>query len=112
MAKKTPEDKLLDATLAEKYQLKFEELMDLIPQSNVFMEDTSFKEYGVILRSCVWHVGEYTVDSDFRMVCSKDADDNPVPEFYLNLKDYRKFVKKCKERKAELANLGKAQKTK
>ncbi|MBO7643014.1 MAG: hypothetical protein J6S74_02695 [Alphaproteobacteria bacterium] len=112
MAQKTKEQKLLDAKLEEEYELKFQELMDLIPQSNVFKKEDKFEAGGVVFRSVLWTVGEYTIDSDFRIVSSIEADDKPEPRFCLSKSDYRKFVKACEARRAEVLQQHKIRKTK
>ena len=96
--KKSEQEKLLEAKLEEDYQLKVQELMNLIPVSNVFKKDESIKFENVVLPACRWYVGEYVVDSDFHIVHSIEADDVEEERFQLTPADYRKFVKACKAR--------------
>ena len=112
MAKKSSEEKVIDKKIKEEYSLKVQDLMDLIPQSNVFKRVNTFAESGVVFYTTIWTVGEYTVDSDFHLVCSIEADDKQQPQFRLKAKDYRNFVKACEQRKADILNQRKAQKSK
>lgn len=111
MAKKLSDKKLIEKNIKAKYELKVQDLMDLIPEASVFEKDTSIREFGVFLKSSTWYVGEYLIDSDMHMVWSLDANDKPVPEFYLKPTDYKKFVQACKARREELLKTRKASKS-
>jgi hypothetical protein len=105
MTKKSSDEKLIEKVEKEHYSIKFEDFMDLIPQStSVFKKDTSFRTKDVYLPANKWFVGEYVIDSDTRAVYSLDENDKEVREFELTKADYKKIIKACKERRKILLN--------
>lgn len=101
--------KLTDEQLAEKqfkkyYSEKIKEVMDLIPQQNVFCQDLSFRdtEMGVFLPANKWIIGDYALKSDLYMLCSIEEDDIEKPMFGLTETDYNRVVSACEQRHAEI----------
>ena len=108
-------------SIKEEYALRVEHLMNLVSKSSVYKQDDSVRAEGVILPAEKWLVRgfqdldasyqfaesyptEVTVESSFRNVFAVEAEDKEQSWLRLSPSDYRKFVKACKARKAELLN--------
>lgn len=105
------DDKLVNRKWREKYSLRVQELLELIPvATTVYEQDMTTEAAGVVFPAYKWVINDCVVDSDFRKVWSIEADDSEVSLFQLNKTDFKKIVKACEQRRAEL--LKQYQKTK
>lgn len=100
---KSKDDKFLEKKYEERYNTKVEKLIDLIKESSIiFKRDTTVCVEGVTWHIVKWTVDDYTIESEFRKVCSIEADDVERPIFVLKRRDYNKIAKACNQRKNEL----------
>lgn len=107
MAKKSRQDKILDANFKEDYSLNVQTLMEAIPEVTVLKHVDPFEYEGKILyTSTKWTVGNYVVYSDMREVRTIEANDEEAFWFHMKVKDYKNFVKACNQRRKELFGRG------
>ncbi len=83
---------------AAAYSLQFQDLMDVIPTSMVAKHVDLINKK----RSIEWVVDGYVVRSSMLDVYSVGYNDTEKFEFFLKLKDYKKFVEACEKRRAEI----------
>lgn len=83
---------------AEAYSLQVKDLMDAVPTSTVIKCVDKIDKHRLIK----WVVDGYAVHSSMRDVYSVGLNEIENFEFFLKLKDYKKFVEACEKRRAEL----------
>ena len=83
---------------AAAYSLQFQDLMDVIPTSTVAKHVDLINKKRLI----EWVVDGYVVRSSMLDVYSVGYNDTEKFEFFLKLKDYKKFVEACEKRRAEI----------
>lgn len=97
------DDKLINKKWKQKYSLHVQELLELIPvATSVYKQDMTTEAEGVVFPAYKWVINDRVVDSDFRRVWSIEADDTEVSLFKLNKTDFKKVIKACEQRRAEL----------
>ena len=102
MPQKLSDEKIIAKHEKQEYLLRIQELKDVISEKNVFKQDATFTFGEVVFPATKWFFGEYTINSDSRMVSVLDDQDREVCWFYLQPKDYKKLEAACKKRRAEL----------
>lgn len=106
-------NKELEMSKKEIYNLKLQNLMDLVPVSTVSKQVNDFidEEDGTVLeRTIRWVVGNYSIYSSMRDVYLIKNNDTEILDFILKRADYKKIALACEARRKEL--FGKKQKEK